>query len=152
MTLAVAVLLGSFTAWAAGIDKTKPTTPGNFRVVSLTAYTVTGAWSPSTDNSGNFNYHLAGAYHVTPAILPKTATSHTFTALFPGNQYWFFIYAKDAAGNASAQANLGPVRLPSDTTPESQRHHAADHTGQFVCERDGRRQHRDPHLMDPIHG
>jgi hypothetical protein len=91
--------------------------PGNFRVVSLTAYTVTVAWNPSTDNSGNFNYHLWGAYNVTPAILPKTATTHTFAALFPGNTYTFGIYAKDAAGNASAQATLNGIRLPSDTTP-----------------------------------
>src|SRR5262245_60987145 len=71
------------TALAAVKDKTKPTTPGNFRVVSTTAYTVTVAWNPSSDNSGNFNYHLSGAYGVTPVVLPKTAISHTFTALFP---------------------------------------------------------------------
>lgn len=119
LTLALTMILGSFTAHAATKDRTKPTTPGNFRVVSKTAYTVTVAWNPSSDNSGNFNYHISGAYHVTPAILPKTATSHTFTALAPGNEYWFFIYAKDAAGNVSGQANLGPVRLPADTTPPS---------------------------------
>jgi len=115
--LVLAAALSPLTASAAGKDRTKPTTPGNFRVVSKTAYTVTVAWNPSSDNSGNFNYHLSGAYHVTPAILPKTATSHTFTALAPGNEYWFFLYAKDAAGNVSGQANLGPVRLPGDTTP-----------------------------------
>ena len=103
---------------SAGVDRSKPTMPGNFRVVSKTAYTVTLAWSPSTDNSGNFNYHLWGAYGVGPTrILPKTATSYTFTALFPGNTYTFGIYAKDAAGNVSAQANLSGIRLPSDTTP-----------------------------------
>src|SRR5688500_5040442 len=104
--LLVAALAFSFTTFAATKDRTKPTMPGNFRVVSKTAYTVTLAWSPSTDNSGNFNYHLWGAYNVGPTrILPKTATSYTFTALFPGNTYTFGIYAKDAAGNASTQAN-----------------------------------------------
>jgi hypothetical protein len=116
--LALAFTCTSFTALGAGKDRTKPTKPGNFRVVSKTAYTVTLAWSSSTDNSGNFNYHLWGAYHVGPTvILPKTATSYTFTSLFPGNTYTFGIYAKDAAGNASAQANLSGIRLPSDTTP-----------------------------------
>ena len=115
--LLVAALAFSFTTFAA-TDRTKPTMPGNFRVVSKTAYTVTLAWSPSTDNSGNFNYHLWGAYNVGPTrILPKTATSYTFTALFPGNTYTFGIYAKDAAGNASTQANLSGIRLPSDTSP-----------------------------------
>lgn len=99
-------------------DRTKPTMPGNFRVVSKTAYTVTLAWNPSSDNSGNFNYHIWGAYNVGPTvILPKTATSYTFKALYPGNTYTFGIYAKDAAGNASTQANLSGIRLPSDTTP-----------------------------------
>jgi chitodextrinase len=113
----IVAVLGFTVVPATARDKTRPTTPGNFRVTATTAYTVTVAWSPSSDNSGNFNYHLSGAYQVTPVILPKTATSHTFTALAPGNDYWFFIYARDAAGNVSGQANLGPVRLPRDTTP-----------------------------------
>ena len=118
LVLSLTFALSSLTAWAAQ-DRTKPTTPGTFRVTAITAYTVTVAWSPSSDNSGNFSYYLSGAYQVTPAVLPKTATSHTFTRLFPGNQYWFFIYAKDAAGNVSGQANLGPIVLPRDTTPPS---------------------------------
>ena len=95
----------------------KPPPPTNFRVTGVTAYTISVAWDPAPANSVDFNYHLSGAYHVTPAILPKTATSHTFTALAPGNDYWLFIYTKDAARNSGGQANLGPVRLPRDTTP-----------------------------------
>jgi len=116
MVLALTMALAPSVASAAGKDKTKPTTPGNFRITAKTAYTVTVAWSPSTDNSGNFNHYLSGAYGVTPVVLPKTATSHTFPALFPGNEYWFFIYAKDAAGNVSGQRSVN-TRLPSDTTP-----------------------------------
>jgi hypothetical protein len=119
--LAITLILGSSSALAAkrpggGGTVTKPPTPTNFRVTSKTAYTITVAWDVAT-STADFNFHLSGAYHVAPAILPKTATSHTFTALAPGNEYWLFIYAKDAAGNASGQANLGPVRLPADTTP-----------------------------------
>lgn len=116
--LVLALSLGVVAVSAATRDKTKPTTPGNFRVTGKTAYSVTVAWSPSSDNSGNFNYHLSGAYHVPPAILPKTATSHTFTNLAPSNEYWFFIYAKDAAGNVSGQGNTTTRTLP-DTTPPS---------------------------------
>jgi hypothetical protein len=96
---------------------TKPPTPANFRVTAITAYTISVAWDPSPATSLEFNYYLSGAYHVTPAILPRTATNHTFTALAPGNEYWLFMYAKDAAGNAGGQANLGPIHLPNDTTP-----------------------------------
>lgn len=121
MVLAFALVLGSSTAFAGrrggGGSAAKPPTPTNFRVTAKTAYTITVAWDPAPATAGDFNYQLSGAYHVTPAILPKTATSYTFTALAPGNEYWLFIYAKDSAGNVSGQTNLGPVRLPSDTTP-----------------------------------
>ena len=129
MILALTLALGSFTAFAAkkggggsggsGGTTPKPPTPTNFRVTAKTAYTISVAWDPAPATSADFNYYLSGAYNVTPAILPKTATSHTFTALAPGNDYWLFIYAKDAAGNASGQANLGPIHLPNDTTPPS---------------------------------
>jgi len=99
-----------------GTPPPKPPTPTNFRVTAKTAYTITVAWDVA-DSSSTYNFYLSGAYHVTPAILPSTARSHTFTALAPGNDYWFFIYAKDSAGNVSGQANLGPVLLPRDTTP-----------------------------------
>jgi Fibronectin type III domain len=93
-------------------------TPENFRVTAQTAYTVTVAWSPPRNNSGDFNYHLSGAYGVTPAVLPKAATSHTFTRLHSGNQYWLFIYAKDAGGNTSETASA-TTRTLLDTTPPS---------------------------------
>ena len=93
-------------------------TPDNFRVTATTAYTVTVAWNPPPNNSGDFNYHLSGAYGVTPAILPKTATSHTFTRLHSGNQYWLFIYTKDAGGNTSGTVNT-TTRTLLDTTPPS---------------------------------
>src|SRR5678815_1316333 len=79
--LLLIMLLGPSTASAR-----RPPTPENFRVTARTAYTVSVAWNPPRNNSGNFNYHLSGAYGVTPAILPKTATSHTFTRLHSGNE------------------------------------------------------------------
>jgi len=113
IALALTMILGLPIA-----SEARPKTPANFRVTARTAYTVTVAWDPSTVKSGNFNYYLSGAYHVTPAILPKTATSHTFTALHPGNEYWFFIYAKDAAGSYSGTASVS-TRTLLDTTPPS---------------------------------
>ena len=95
----------------------RPPTPQNFRVTATTAYTVTVAWDPAPHNSGNFNYHLSGAYGVTPAVLPKTATSHTFTRLHTGNQYWFFIYARDEGGQASGQVQTTTRTLLDTTTP-----------------------------------
>ncbi len=113
ITLVLTMVLGPSTASARRLP-----TPENFRVTATTAYTVTVAWNPPRNNSGDFNYHLSGAYGVTPAILPKTATSHTFTRLHSGNQYWFFIYARDANGNTSDTANT-TTRTLLDTTPPS---------------------------------
>jgi hypothetical protein len=93
-------------------------TPQNFRVTATTAYTVTVAWDPARNNAGEFNYHLSGAYGVTPAVLPKTATSHTFTRLHSGNQYWLAIYAKDTNGNTSGTAHT-TTRTLLDTSPPS---------------------------------
>jgi hypothetical protein len=116
--VATIMVLGASTASAARQDRQPPTTPGNFRVTATTAYSVTVAWSPSTDNSGNFEYHLSGAYGVTSAVLPKTATSHTFTRLHSGNEYWLFIYARDAARNNSGSVST-TTRTLHDSTPPS---------------------------------
>src|SRR5262245_26967982 len=113
MALILMTVLTPSTAFAR-----RPPTPQNFRVTATTAYTVTVAWDRAPANSGDFNYHLSGAYGVTPAVLPKTATSHTFTRLHSGNQYWLFIYAKDAGGNTSGTVNT-TNRTPLDTTPTS---------------------------------
>jgi hypothetical protein len=115
MALVLTMVLGPSTASA---GKASGSAPRNFRVAAKTAYTVTLAWDTPTSNSGDFNYHVWGAYNVGPTvILPKTATSYTFTALYPGNSYTFGIYTKSPNGNASAQATLNGIRLPSDTTP-----------------------------------
>jgi Fibronectin type III domain len=108
------MVLGSSTASAK-----RPPTPENFRVTATTAYTVTVAWNPAPNNSGNFNYNLSGAYGVTSAVLPKTATSHTFTRLHPGNQYWLFIYARDEGGNTSGTVSATTRTLLDTTTPST---------------------------------
>ena len=94
-------------------------TPENFRVTAVTAYTATVAWDPPRNNSGEFNYYLSGAYGVESAVLPRTATSHTFGRIHSGNQYWFFIYAKDAGGNTSGTANTTTRTLLDTTSPST---------------------------------
>jgi chitodextrinase len=113
MALVLIMVLGPSTASAR-----RPPTPENFRATAVTAYTATVAWDPPRINSGDFNYYLSGAYGVTSAILPKTATSYTFTRLHSGNEYWFFIYARDAGGNVSGQVSV-TTRTLHDTTPPS---------------------------------
>jgi hypothetical protein len=68
MALVLIMVLGPSTASAR-----RPPTPENFRVTTVAAYTVTVAWNPPRNNSGNFNYHLSGAYGVT---LPSCPNGH----------------------------------------------------------------------------
>lgn len=111
MALVLIMVLGPSTASAR-----RPPTPENFRVTTRTAYTVTLAWNAAPPNSGDFNYHLSGT-RVTAVVLPRTATSHTFTALFPGNQYWFGIYTRNAAGQTSSSTAHTNTTTLLDTTP-----------------------------------
>jgi hypothetical protein len=107
----IALAPSAITASAA--DRSPPTKPSNFRVTAVTPFSVSLAWSPSTDNSGNFSYFLnstAGG----ATTLPKTATTYTFTGLHPANSYTFIIYAIDAAGNKSSTVGVGAT-VPPDT-------------------------------------
>ncbi len=104
-------------AVSGGQDRSAPTKPGNFRVTSKTPFSVSLAWSSSSDNSGNFTYTLASS--VGSITLPKTATSYTWTSgLYPGKTYQFVILARDAAGNTSASSGL-VTTLPQDMTAPS---------------------------------
>lgn len=101
----------------AGQDRSAPTKPGNFRVTAKTPFSVSLAWSPSSDNSGNFTYILGSS--VGSIILPRTATSYTWTnGLLPGKSCQFVLCARDAAGNTSASVGL-VTTLPPDITPPS---------------------------------
>lgn len=115
----VLLLVISASPSLAAPDRTPPTTPGNFRVTGMTAYSVSFAWTPSTDNSGQFSYVICCAYN-NLATVPKTATTYVFTTgLEAGRTFSFQIAARDAAGNYSRPSNTLTVRLPNDTQAPS---------------------------------
>jgi hypothetical protein len=104
-------------AGAAGADKSKPTTPTNFRVTGVAPYSVSLAWSPSKDNSGTFSYVICCS-NTNSATVPQAATTYTYTAgLEQGRSYTLRIYARDAAGNYSNASNAVTFTLPADTIP-----------------------------------
>jgi chitinase len=111
--------LGPFSVSAATRDRTPPTAPSNLQVTGKTTSSVSLAWSPSTDNSGNFSYRIrhSGGYEISA---PGTQTSLTWTSnLSAGQTYGFFVYAIDAAGNKSKNSNAVTVTLPANTTQPS---------------------------------
>lgn len=101
----------------AGRDRTPPTAPGDLRVTAVTSFSVSLAWSPSTDNSGSFTYRIRHSWGYEAAV-PQTQTSFTWTDNLESRQtYSFFVYAVDAAGNQSTASNTVTVTLPRDTSP-----------------------------------
>jgi chitodextrinase len=98
-------------------DRIPPTTPTNLRVSGVTAFSVTLAWNPSTDNSGNFSYRVRHSWGFEVTV-PKSQTSFTWTSnLESGNTYSFLVYAVDSAGNRSRTSNSVTVNLPRDSNP-----------------------------------
>jgi chitodextrinase len=117
--LALAFVLPAF----AGRDTIKPTAPKNFRVTAVTPFSVSLAWSPSTDNSGKFTYRLWSSAGLgglgIERVLPKTTTSYNWTLLIhPATFYTFRLHAVDDVGNTSAQVTV-TVTTPPDTIAPS---------------------------------
>jgi chitodextrinase len=118
--LAMALALPAFAAR----DTTKPTAPKNFRVTAVTPFSVSLAWSPSTDNSGKFSYRLWSSAGLGGSgierLLPKTATSYNWTLLIhPATSYTFRLRAVDDAGNSSAEVTVTVTTLPDTIAPST---------------------------------
>jgi len=97
-------------------DRTAPSAPGTLRVTGTTSYSVSLAWNPSTDKSGQFTYHVISSGGGGELVLPQSQTAATWTtAVFPRNSYTFLVYAVDAAGNRSKNSNGVGATLPPDT-------------------------------------
>jgi chitodextrinase len=119
IVLLFALMLGVLPVSATPPDRTPPTTPRNLRVTGMTPYSVSLAWTPSTDNSGNFRYVICCA-NVSSQSVNAPASSFTYTAGLEANRsFTLRIVAVDAAGNYSGYSNSVTFTLPRDTTPPS---------------------------------
>lgn len=108
----------------AGVDRTKPTTPGNFRVTAVTPFSLSLAWSPSKDNSGKFSYRLWSSAGLNGGgitqYVPKTQTSYTWTLFaYPGTTFTFRLHAVDDAGNKSAEVSVMATTRPDTIAPST---------------------------------
>jgi len=112
----VLVLVLPVSPASAARDRTPPTTPRNLRVTGMTPYSVSLAWEPSTDKSGNVTYTICCA-NVSSETFPGPASTHVYQAgLEPERTFSLRIFARDAAGNASGYSNTVTFTLPRDTT------------------------------------
>lgn len=119
-TVATALFLTAVfgaSAASAARDRVPPTAPSDLRVTATTAFSVSLAWNPSSDNSGKFSY-VVHASNGQNALLGQATTAFTFTdGLQSRMSYSFYVYAVDAAGNRSKNSNTVSALLPADTIP-----------------------------------
>ena len=119
---ALALLFGvlglGIPAASASTDTTPPTAPGNLHITDVTPYTVTLAWNPSTDNSGQVVYSISANGTIVLSTDRRFAgTSWTVDALTPQTAYTFTVTAVDPTGNASAASNAVTVTTPAVSPP-----------------------------------
>lgn len=114
---AILLALAAAEAFAAPGDHKAPTTPRNLRVTGVTAYTVSLAWDPSTDNSGHVRYKICCA-NVGSQWVEGPASSAVYTAGLEANRpFTLRIWAVDPSGNWSQPSNTVSFTTLRDTIP-----------------------------------
>jgi chitodextrinase len=99
-------------------DKKPPTKPTNLHVTGVTAYSVSLAWTPSTDNVGVVRYVVCCSASGTSQDIPAPASFGVFTAgVEPNRTQTVRIYAVDAANNYSQPSSFVSATTPADTVP-----------------------------------
>jgi chitodextrinase len=117
---AVVTLVAAGAAAAPPTDRKAPTTPRNLRVTGVTAYTVSLAWDPSTDNSGQVRYQICCA-NVSSQSVQGPASSAVYNSGLEPNRPWTLrIWAVDPSGNWSQPSNNVSFTTTADTTRPTQ--------------------------------
>ncbi|HET6994398.1 MAG TPA: fibronectin type III domain-containing protein, partial [Chitinophagaceae bacterium] len=94
------------------IDTQAPSAPGGLSSSNLTSTSLTLSWTASTDNIGVTGYDVyRNAVKINGSVV--TTTSYNVTGLTASTAYSFFVQARDAAGNISANSNTLNVTTPA---------------------------------------
>ncbi|HYN93905.1 MAG TPA: endo-1,4-beta-xylanase, partial [Pilimelia sp.] len=95
-------------------DRQPPTAPGQPTASALTAGGVQLSWPAATDNvrvAGYTVFRENGASDV--QVATATGTTAAVAGLSPQTRYQFYVRARDAAGNSSADSPLVTVTTPA---------------------------------------
>lgn len=95
-------------------DTQAPTTVTNLSISGKTTNSISLTWNASTDNVAVTSYDV---YMNGSLKSNVTSTSTTITGLNPSTNYSFYVKAKDAAGNASANSATVSGTTNASTTP-----------------------------------
>lgn len=93
-------------------DTQPPSVPASVHTTSVSATSVSLAWSPSTDNVGVTGYTV---YRNGAALGTASTTSFTDTTVSAGTTCAYTVDAFDAAGNHSAQSQPLQVTTPPNS-------------------------------------
>jgi len=109
----------NFTITAGSSDTVAPSAPTSLAASGTTQTTTNLSWTASTDNVGvtGYDVYQNGAFKANTA-----SASYAVTGLTASTAYTFYVIARDAAGNSSAQSNTANVTTLSpapDTTAPS---------------------------------
>jgi len=99
-------------------DRTPPSAPGNLRVSSSTASSISLAWDASTDDTGIAEY-LVSVSPNAGNLIWTGPTSATLVGLAPQTEYTFTVKARDLGYNFSPLSNAASAttEASTDTTP-----------------------------------
>ena len=98
-------------------DTQAPTAPTGLAVSNITQTGASLSWTASTDNIGVAGYDVyQNGIKVNTALV--TTTNYAISGLTPGTAYQFYVSAKDAAGNTSANSNT--VNITTLSGPDTQ--------------------------------
>ncbi|MEO7311319.1 MAG: PQQ-dependent sugar dehydrogenase [Chitinophagaceae bacterium] len=87
-------------------DTIAPAAPANLRASNIMQTTIVLNWMPSTDNIAVTGYDVYNSNNAKINASTITGLTYTVTGLANSTSYTFYVKAKDAAGNASANSNL----------------------------------------------
>jgi len=112
------VALAGAEAFAAPVDRKAPTRPTDLRVTGVGPYSVSLAWTPSTDNVGVARYVVCCSSGGRSQDIPAPASGGIFTAgVEPSRAQTVRVYAVDAANNWSQPSGFVTATTTADTVP-----------------------------------
>lgn len=97
-------------------DTQAPSAPANLAASGITQSTLTLNWSASTDNIGVTGYDVyRNGTKLNSALV--TTTNYSVSGLTAATSYQFYVRARDAVGNTSANSNTITVVTPDTQAP-----------------------------------
>ncbi|MBU2669121.1 cellulose binding domain-containing protein [Actinoplanes bogorensis] len=117
-------------------DTTPPSTPTGLRATDVTATDVALSWTAATDNVGvaGYNVYFFDGWYTSTLVATATGTSVVAPLRNAALGRYYYVRAKDAAGNVSIASNLVNVAAPPPRTCKVTYRSTSEWKGGFVAD------------------